>query len=278
MGKRTIVITTIIFGSLLIGQSDDTWVSSLPKPYTLTEDEISELLPLFKETFPNYHDRLRAFALWRVGTPYEIFKLGEEVEPDPDPIIRMDVSDCTGHVLTCMAFTHSNSWDQAKERMIDIHYKADPVGLKQPTYLSRWHYTLDRISHNPYTVNITETLLPYTKLKPVQITLNRQKDDTEFLKLDWEQPMDTFYIPSKSINQDLLSRLPKVCGVAFVRTSYMDKGILIAHEGMIIDKKYVLHASSTAGETVKLPFMDYYFTQEGPLFDGVMIYSFQEMD
>ncbi|SVD89957.1 uncharacterized protein METZ01_LOCUS442811, partial [marine metagenome] len=40
---------------------------------------------------------MKAIARWRVNTPYEIFKLGEEVDPDPDPIIRLDVSDCTAH-------------------------------------------------------------------------------------------------------------------------------------------------------------------------------------
>ena len=39
-----------------------------------------------------------------MGTPYGIFKLGEEIDPDPDPILRVDTSDCTVHVLTTLAF------------------------------------------------------------------------------------------------------------------------------------------------------------------------------
>ncbi len=51
-------------------------------------------------------------------------------------------------------------------------------------------------------------------------------------------------------------------------------GIVVAHEGMVIDQKNLIHASSEYGETVNIDFMEYFFRQEGPLFDGVMIYTF----
>ncbi|MEE1574275.1 MAG: hypothetical protein V1257_11860, partial [Candidatus Neomarinimicrobiota bacterium] len=71
---------------LFIGCSNpNNWVDTLPKPWTLTEEQVSEILPQFHDHFPDFHDRLKAFALWQVGKPYVIFKLGEEVAPDPDP-------------------------------------------------------------------------------------------------------------------------------------------------------------------------------------------------
>ena len=264
--------------SFVIAQSSTelSWVESLPKPYTLSEEDISLILPEFHKHYPSFQDRLKAFAIWRLGTPYEIFKLGEEKEPDNDPIIRLDVSDCTGHVLTSLAFTHSNNWDEARAKMIDIHYKMDENGKKHPDYLSRWHYTSDRITNNPYTVNITDQLLPVEKLTPITITLNIKDDKSEFLPLDWQHELSTNYIASDEISSELLNSIPDICGVAFVRKSYGDKGILIAHEGMIIDNSDILHASMEYQQTVRIPFMEYYFRTDGPLFDGIMIYKFVE--
>jgi|TARA_B100001105_G_C22389558_1_gene443684 hypothetical protein len=251
--------------------NQNNWIATLPKPWTLTAEQVSKILPQFYDQFPDFHVRLKAFALWQVGKPYEIFKLGEEVEPDPDPIIRLDVSDCTVHVLTSLAFTQSHSWMEARNNMITIHYKDG-----QPNYKTRWHYTSDRIQENPYTVNITNDLTE--QLESVDITLNRKADGSEFLDLDWEKTTTLTFIPNDQIKKAFLSKLPNVCGVAFVKKSYFDMGIVIAHEGMIIDQKNIIHASAEYGETVNVDFMDYYFREDGPLFDGIMIYEFHPLN
>ena len=112
----------IILLLLFISCTADTqidWVYSLPKPWTLSNEEVTELLPEFHERFPEFSDRLKAINIWRIGTPYGIFKLGEEIEPDLDPILRIDTSDCTVHVLTFNAeavFVHrySSIWFQVQ--------------------------------------------------------------------------------------------------------------------------------------------------------------------
>lgn len=254
------------------------WLDTLPRPWILSEEQVSRLLPEFQQCFPDFQERLKALAVWRVGTPYEIYKLGEEVEPDPDPIIRVDVSDCTGHILTCLSLAQSKSWDQARQNMIAIHYKPDEEGRKMPSYESRWHYTADRITANPYTVDITPTLLPRRDLKSVEITLNCKADGGEFLELGWSREVTAYYIPNAKIDRDLLSRLPEVCGVAFVKPSYFKLGIVVGHEGMIIDRKDLIHASQSAGETERVNFLGYYFPEEGPFFDGIMVYRFVPLE
>jgi len=266
-------ILIYIFCFLSFGWSNpNSWIESLPKPWTMNEEQVSEILPQFYERFPDFHDRLKAFALWQVGKPYEIFKLGEEIEPDPDPIIRLDVSDCTVHVLTSLAFSQSKSWDEARKNMIEIHYKDG-----QPSYKSRWHYTSDRIQENPYTINITEELLNKDELGKIDITLNRKNDGSEFLDLDWEKETTVQYIPNEQIDKKLISKFPDICGVAFVKKAYFKTGIVIAHEGIIINQKNLIHASSEYGETVNIDFWEYYFRDNGPLFDGLMIYSFHPL-
>lgn len=256
--------------------SDTEWLNGLPKPWTLDQEQMDQILPQFQSRFPEFQTRLKYFALWRVGTPYEIFKLGEEAEPDPDPIIRYDVSDCTGHNLTSLAAAKSSSWSETKANMIDIHYKADSIGVKTPTYTSRWHYTLDRITANPYTVDITQTLLPKAALDSVSITLNKKDSGDEFLELGWNRSMTAYFIPNEQITAELLEKLPEIVGVAFVKPKYYKMGIVMGHEGMIIDGKHLVHASQSAGETVKLDFLEYYFPEDGAFFGGIMIYQFKE--
>ena len=250
------------------------WVSSLPKPWTLSNDEVTKLLPDFQKRFPEFNDRLKAINIWRVGTPYGIFKLGEEIEPDPDPILRIDTSDCTVHVLTSLAFTTSASWSETRKKMIDIHYKPDFSGRKIPTYGSRWHYTSDRIINNPYTTDITKSIIQKNNLDSVLIVLNKKTDGSEFLNLNWTSKNKIYFIPTKSVNELLLSKLPDICGAAFVRKSYFKNGIVIAHEGVLINNKELIHASSKQQKTVRVNFIDYINNNGNPRFDGIMFYKF----
>jgi hypothetical protein len=250
------------------------WVSSLPKPWTLSNDEVTKLLPEFQKRFPEFNDRLKAINIWRIGTPYGIFKLGEEIEPDPDPILRIDTSDCTVHVLTSLAFTTSTSWSETRKKMIDIHYKPDFSGKKIPTYGSRWHKTSDRIINNPYTTDITKSIIQKNNLDSVLIVLNKKTDGSEFLNLNWTSKNKIYFIPTKNVNGLLLSKLPDICGAAFVRKSYFKNGIVIAHEGVLIDNKELIHASSKQQKTVRVNFIDYINNNGNPRFDGIMFYKF----
>ncbi len=250
------------------------WINTLPEPWTLSEAEFESFLPQFQEKFPNYHDRIKALNLWRVGTPYGLFCLGEESGQDTDPIIRNDSSDCTVHVLTTLAFAESFSWQHARDVMVDIHYKMDKEGRKKPTFESRWHFTSDRLLHHPQTQQITQTIAKDSELETIQIELNRKESGDEFLKLDWTSQETIQFLPIEKVKKNHLDKLPTVCGVAFVKRSYFKMGIVIAHEGYFIDQSNLIHASSEFGETVNVDFMNYLYKEDGtPRFDGVMFYS-----
>jgi len=249
------------------------WVDTIPDPWLLSETEFEFYLPQFHERFPNYYDRLKALNLWRVGTPYGLFCLGEESGKDNDPLLRADSSDCTVHVLTTLAFAESFTWQNARDAMVDIHYKMDENGEKIPTYISRWHYTSDRILHHDRTVDITSSVAHENDLEKVEIELNKKEDGSEFLDLNWSSNESIYYIPSEKINEKILLKLPQVCGVAFVKRKYFKLGIVIAHEGYIIDKTNLIHASSEYKKTMNVNFIDYYFQNGEPKFDGVMFYK-----
>ena len=263
---------------IIVGCSNpNQWVESLPKVWTLSENQITNILPQFHQKFPDFHDRLKAFSLWQVGKPYELFCLGEEKGEDKDPIFRLDVSDCTVHILTSLASVQSHSWDEAKSKLIEIHYKPNNMGISIPTYKSRWHYTTDRIQDHFSTKDITTTLISENKLESVTITLNQKEDGEEFLQLGWKKQTSINYIPSNKLTTDILNNLPHVSGVAFVKKSYFKLGLVVAHEGMVIDQKNLIHASSEYGKTVNVDFMKYYFREKGPLFDGVLFFSFHPL-
>jgi len=271
------IFILLLFFTSCTADTQFDWVYSLPNPWTLSNDEVTELLPEFHERFPKFTDRLKAINIWRIGTPYGIFKLGEEIEPDPDPLLRIDTSDCTVHVLTSLAFSASSSWSETRERMVDIHYKPDINNRKVPTYKSRWHYTSDRIKNNPYTTDITESIIQKENMDSVNIDLNKKTDGSEFLDLNWTSENKIYFIPINQIDKTLLSKLPDVCGAAFVRKSYFKNGIVIAHEGVLIDNKELIHASSKQLKTVRVDFLDYINNNGDPRFDGIMFYKFNPL-
>ena len=279
LGLKSSLFLKFIFYFLFFTNSctKTKWIDTLPKPWTLSEDEITKILPKFHEKYPDFHTRLLAFSLWQVGKPYELFCLGEEQGRDADPIFRLDVSDCTVHILTSLASAQSQSWSDAKSKLIQIHYKPNAIGESFPTYSSRWHYTSDRIEDNPSTKNITNNLVLPDELKSVSITLNQKANGKEFLDLDWKKSIYINYIPSDNITSEIFEKLPVISGVAFVKESYFYTGLIVAHEGMVINNKNIIHASSEYGKTVNMDFMEYYFRHDGPLFDGVLFYSFHPL-
>jgi len=268
---RAILLWPALAGAA--GPSDQDWLAAQPRPWSLSEAEVTAVLPAFQERFPGFEDRLRALALWRIGTPYGIFKLGEEAEPDPDPIFRLDVSDCTAHVLTSLALAQSSSWDEARANMIELHYKPGEDGARKPDYRRRWHYTADRLASHPSTVNISEELAG-DRVATATVTLNIRSDGSENLDLGWSRALEARYIPNDLVTPQLLARLPGIVGVAFVKPAWFGMGLVIGHEGMILDGTDLLHASQEAGRTVRQDFLDYYFTADGPRFGGIMIYRF----
>ena len=98
--------------------------------------------------------------------------LGEEKGYDKDPIIRIDTSDCTVHVLTSIAFAKGKSFNEARNAMISLHYKPDENGKIEPTYKSRWHFTSDRLLNHSKTPDITFRICNPTELETIEIELN----------------------------------------------------------------------------------------------------------
>ncbi len=272
------VITVLLFFTFHCGSNGSPllWINQIPKPWEIDENDFDEYLEEFQIRFPDFHQRVKAINLWRVGTPYGIYCLGEEIGIDDDPILRADTSDCTVHVLTTLAFASSSTWSEARNKMIQIHYKPDSLHNHLPSFQSRWHFTSDRILNHNQTVDITSTLFEPRITEQVSIELNIKDNGDEFLDLDWSSLQTITYIPSELISSIVTQKLPQVCGVAFVKVDYFKLGIVIAHEGYLIDQTNLIHASSEHGMTVQIDFMDYLVQGNSYRFDGVMFFKLNQ--
>ena len=89
------------------------------------------------------------------------------------------------------------------------------------------------------------------------------------------------FIPKKFINQELLSRLPELCGVGIVQKELFKKGIVIAHEGILVKGTEFIHASKFAGKVVREDFYRYTrklrLEDRKPVCDGVVFYLMKEL-
>ena len=137
--------------------------------------------------------------------------------------------------------------------MINIHYKANKHGKSLPTFKSRWHYTSDRILNHKQTVDITRLLVPEQYLETITIELNRKEDGSEFLDLGWSSVLNILFTCGKCepYEHGETARSLRYC---FCETKHFSSGIMIAHEGYLIDRERLIHASSVDGKTVNVLF------------------------
>jgi uncharacterized protein YkuJ len=122
-------------------------------------------------------------------------------------------------------------------------------------------------------LDITSSLIDSSKIENVVVELNKKSNGEPFLDIGWSSKENIGFIPSRLIDQVVLSKLPSVCGVAFVKKDYFKLGIVVAHEGYLVDRINFIHASSEFGETVNINFLNYLNKDKKYRFDGVLFFE-----
>ncbi len=249
----------------------------LPPLANLEPPELDRLLAALADSVADFGARLRALTVARIGTPYALGTLGEESAGDPDPLFRVDEADCTVLVLTTTAMAHAQSVAEARRAMGPANYR--PLAQTYPvTYANRWHFTSDRLHGSPAFRDQTRRWAGDAPLRRVRLTLNRTSSGAELLPINWQRSLELDYLPAALV-AGVVSRWPALVGVAFVREAWRERGLLVAHEGILLDGHCLIHASSVAGQVVAVDFLDYLLGgDEPPRFDGVLIYSFEEVE
>ena len=255
----------------------------IQKPfYHLSEDEINLLLPRYHEKYNDFNSRLKAIALDRLGTPYDFKAIGDESGTEPKPFFRIDVTNCTAFVLTNMALASSRTFQEAKSFMVLLNYYPASENTNPVRYENRCHFTADRLLTSAYFQLITDQIADSGELNTIKLTLNRQADGSHFLPIDWEKEVEIFFIPKKYLTGKLLKKLPSLCGVGIIRTDLFLKGIIVAHEGIVLDGRDFVHASKDAQKVVIEDFLQYTRKRNKktgkPVCDGIILYLMKEVD
>lgn len=256
------------------------WVNQEKKLYQLSNLKINSTLQELGRYFPNPDDRLKAFSILRLGTPYQHNCLGEESGRDKDPIFRLDVTDCTAFILTNVALLHSRTLKESRGMMKYLNYRSQKDSetgklLPKVSFDNRLHFTIDRNETSPYFEDITQKIVPQYKTVSQKVLLNKIKTDGKrLINIDWEKEITIHYIPSKFINKELLRSLPNTLGIAFVKKGDDKIGLDVRHEGFLFDGETFIHASSIQKRVVTEDFLKYYFPKEShPRFDGIILFK-----
>lgn len=274
-GSLVVLYLLILFYSL------ENLFPSSKKFYHLSINEINELLPKLHKQFPDFEARLQALSRIRLNTPYEFKAIGEGSGFEPSPIFRVDKTNCTVFVLTNIALASAQTYQQAESLMTRLNYYSESNGIHAVSYQNRRHFTSDRLLTSEFFELITSAVAEPVELDTVHIVLNRQIDGSHFLPIHWEKEIELPYIPQNFISRELLERLPATCGVGIIQKELFQKGIVIAHEGFLFEKKDFIHASKYARKVIREDFLRYTYKKKigtrEPICDGIVVYLIKEV-
>ncbi len=207
---------------------------------------------------------LKEIILDFVGEDYERGPWGEDEDED---IYREDAFDSTTLVLA--AATKYNFPENPEEGIKEIHYY--PPG--EVSYENRLHFSSYRNKVSDYFEDITRDIgEDYYQSK--EVLLNGEFDEGRLIDIDWEEEVSLTYIPVEDISK-LISRIPEVAGVMFIKDGDEEIGLDVRHEGLLIDQEEFVHASSQEEEVVRDDFLS--FLEESD-YDGVTFFQINKVE
>ena len=168
-------------------------------------------------------------------------------------------TNCTLLVLYVAALANSHSLAEAREHMRRLHYRNGRV-----SFASRYHFTADRITDpdNAYSQECTAQLVRSPDhVRRVSCVLNQRQDGTPTFAgrlHGWQRRVSLAYVPREHFVPDLLRPLPSVIGVAFLKRANWPAGILVGHEGLLVQGD-LLHSSPGRGVCLQPHYLERHF-------------------
>lgn len=184
-----------------------------------------------------------------LGARYLNSPLGEEVDPDNDPLIRFDAFDCTTFVETVIS-------ENNLKKLNKIRYKNGQVD-----FLARNHFIeTDWLQNNSDVVQNVSNRYGPVQVRSVKIDKKSwfkkvHNIETEFTP----QVVDIEYIPYKNAKNILPE---KTLVVLFItdKPELRDKigtDLAVVHMGLLLPNGMLRHASSTQGKVVDVDMDEY---------------------
>lgn len=210
----------------------------------------------------NLNDKMLSIINEFIGSSYIADPLSE------DKLYTDEGFNSTTLVLSLVAKTFNN--ENPEEVMKKINYYPPEV----VRYQNRNHFSTYRNKVSPYFNDITDEVGDsYVKTKTV--VLNKEKDDGKrIIDIDWEREMEIKYILKEDVHL-IINNIPPIVGVMFVQDKDEDIGLDVRGEGIVLDKKYIVYASSKEKEVIKVDFIEYIKSTN---FDGVSFYEFTDLN
>ncbi len=209
-------------------ESEEVVVDENGETEEVEEEEVEEVKDL-KEIITDF-----------LGSPHQRAPLD-----DDENLYRTDFFDSTTLVLVSTA--KLNSPENPEEEMKKINYY--PPG--EVSYENRLHYSTYRNKVSDYFEDITAQVAgDYLQSKTVVLNKDRLID------IDWEEEISLDYIEKEDVFY-VLENLPDPVGVSFIVEGDEEIGLDIRHEGFLIERERLIHASSSEGMVVEEDFIDF---------------------
>ena len=241
--------------------------------FDTTPEQLDKVLAELQNRFPDQAARIKAIAEMYLGANYytEPFVVDEKQNWMP-----YDKTNCTMFVLYTTAFLNSRSYNEALEHMRLLHYRGGVVDFK-----NRYHFTEDRISDpaNKYFTNVTEKYVKDpSALGEVSLTLNKKADGTLLFgdRLGtWTRDVTMKYIKREGFKPEMLKDLPGAIGVAFVKKSNWKIGVIVGHEGFLINGDLYHSSSPTTGLILNKNYLKESFATS--TWEGMFLFTLNEV-
>jgi len=234
-------------------------------------EELDCVLRELSVRFAEFDSRLAAIARMYVGAPY----CSDPLTDEKNNWLPYTKTNCTMLVLYAAALANSGSYEEALAHMRRLHYRNAAVD-----FTNRYHFTADRITapSNSYFSTITEQCVTRPEfLEQVTVTLNKKKDGTSFFggRLDnWSRTLSIHYVARAGFSPGMLENLPNVAGIAFVKKSNWKLGIIVGHEGLLIDGD-LYHSSLNGGVRIVENYLSAAFPSTR--WDGILFFTLNKV-
>lgn len=193
-----------------------------------------------------------------IGVNYKKSTLIGEMKTKEVLVINLKEVDCFTFIDYIEAMRLSGSFLEFKENLKRVRYHSGIV-----SYEERNHFFTDWISSNSGLVSdVTEKIGGKKTLKTLKV-LNIKKDGTYYLQGIQPRKRIIKYIPTDSINTQVLKRLKTG---DYIGIYSKKKGLDVSHVGIIIKAKnkiYLRHAGAKMKKVVDEGFKGYMANKEG---------------
>ena len=210
--------------------------------------------------------RMKRITEGFLGSPYLLNGIGEEQDPDPDPIVRYDAFDCLTFVEEAIALSLGRTDDEVAEIRKDLRYGDGAISYENRNHFmtSQW---IPNAIEKGYLQDITHTLgETHVVSKTItRRTWERWRGRRHFFMTPDQFPVGTYTMGVLSLDAafNAIPNIPEGALVVVVRQNNPYNPVWITHLGFVVRHSEkdvrIRHATKMSGGLVKEHYLKWYF-------------------